>query len=839
MFSVIIDLSRAKLKKLKYIMVLELKERGTMMAAISDLINQIEDSILKERIKQELSRITSNKKFGLVFEEHFPECTPLYNVVINEGSIVARKDKVIKDLYLVDKIEGEEAFCINRISREEEIFQVEELVVVSQFGEPIFPMLMPIDKVKNNDIDNAPWHVLIEADNFHALQLLEYTHAQKIDCIYIDPPYNTGSKDWKYNNDYVDKNDNWRHSKWLAFMKRRLKVAKQLLNPEDSVLILAIDDNELFTIGMLLDEIFLGCERQIINITINPKGKAREGRLSQVDEYLIVVYIGEAKALELPLKNTATEVRWPYLRRSDIESARGTKKGGTSQFYPIYVNEKNNKIVHLGPALGPEDSIENVETIEGAIAVFPIKEDGTHMNWGLTAPTLQGLINGGFVRVLKSTNKFQAYNFSYLTTTSVSKVKSGIYKIIGTREDGSHIVVMPDGQYKKLPTVWNKNLYDANTYGTQLLGEFVKDRKFPFPKSLYSVYDAIRAFIKEKPNAFVLDFFSGSGTTMHAVNLLNAEDNGKRRCIMITNNEVSEEEAKNLQKKGIKPGDYEWEQEGICRSITWPRIKYSTLGISSNNTKIEGEYHTSVKKYKSVKRNFYHLNFITPENLDSLSKKKNLVGLIGKKVLPQSLVKKDSNYIVSKDHTTTILFDELYFVEWLEQLKNNTHIKDIYIICSSTKMYTEFKTTIESHLGELEEETPFMIPMNIGFKENIEYFKLDFLDKNNVELGRNFKEILPILWMKSGAIGNRPEISSNEMPPYMIFNNCKFAILLDESHYYYFYDAISNNRDIEYIYLVTNSEEAFNVMASNFSSDKELIQLYRDYIDNFYINGRG
>ncbi len=810
-----------------------------MMAAISDLINQIEDSILKERIKQEISRLTSNKKFGLVFEEHFPECTPIFNIDITVGSIVARKDKIIKELYEVDKIEDSQAFCINRTTKIEEKFHVDELVVVAQFGEPIFPMLTPIDKVKNNDSDNAPWHILIEADNFHALQLLEYTHLQKVDCIYIDPPYNTGSKDWKYNNDYVDRNDSWRHSKWLAFMKRRLKIAKQLLNPDDSVLILAIDDNELFTIGMLLDEVFLGCERQIINITINPKGKAREGRLSQVDEYLIVVYLGEAKALELPLKNTATEVRWPYLRRSDIESARGTKKGGTSQFYPIYVDEKTKKIVHLGQALRPEDPIENIESIDGAVAVFPIKEDGTHMNWGLTTPTLQGLIDEGFVRVLKSTNKYQAYNFSYLTTTSVSKVKAGTYKITGTREDGSHIVVMPDGQYKKLPTVWNKNLYDANAYGTQLLGEFVKERKFPFPKSLYSVYDAIRAFVKEKPNALILDFFSGSGTTMHAVNLLNAEDNGNRRCIMITNNEVSEDESNKLQNMGIKPGDYEWEQEGICRSITWPRVKYSTLGVSSNNTEIDGEYYTSVKKFKSVKRNFYHLNFITPENLDSLSKKKNLIGLIGKKVLPQSLVKKDSNFIVSKDYSSTILFDELFFNEWLEQLKENRHIKDIYIICSSTKIYTEFKTVIENTLCDLEDEIPFTIPISEGFKENIEYFKLDFLDKNNVELGRNFKEILPILWMKSGAIGDRPESNSKELPPYMIFENCNFAVLLDASHFYYFYEAISNNKNIAYIYLVTNSEEAFNEMASKFSNNKELIQLYRDYIDNFYINGRG
>jgi adenine-specific DNA-methyltransferase len=106
---------------------------------------------------------------------------------------------------------------------------VDDLVVVRRFGEAIFPSLIPMDRVKNGD-DNAPWHTLIEADNYHALQLLEYLYAGQVDCIYIDPPYNTGARDWKYNNDYVDVNDRWRHSKWLAFMSRRLKLAKRLLN---------------------------------------------------------------------------------------------------------------------------------------------------------------------------------------------------------------------------------------------------------------------------------------------------------------------------------------------------------------------------------------------------------------------------------------------------------------------------------------------------------------------------------------------------------------------------------------------------------------------------------
>ena len=125
-------------------------------------------------------------------------------------------------------------------------------MAVLEFGDPIFPSLVPMDRVQNGPAD-APWHTLIEADNYHALQLLEYLYAGQVDCIYIDPPYNTGARDWKYNNDYVDGNDRWRHSKWLAMMKRRLILAKRLLNPSTGVLIVTIDEHEVHQLGMLLE----------------------------------------------------------------------------------------------------------------------------------------------------------------------------------------------------------------------------------------------------------------------------------------------------------------------------------------------------------------------------------------------------------------------------------------------------------------------------------------------------------------------------------------------------------------------------------------------------------
>lgn len=209
------------------------------MAAINDLIRQIEDPELRNRIQSEVDKLQKQKKFGLVFEEHLPECTPLYDVPVKKGRKVALKGEKASDFYTVLKIENGKALCLKNNSSETEEYDVDKLVCIAEFGEAIYPFLKPIDTVCNAP-DSDLWHTLIEADNYHALQLLEYLYAGKVDCIYIDPPYNTGARDWKYNNDYVDNSDAYRHSKWLSMMQKRLILAKKLLNPKDSVLIVTI-----------------------------------------------------------------------------------------------------------------------------------------------------------------------------------------------------------------------------------------------------------------------------------------------------------------------------------------------------------------------------------------------------------------------------------------------------------------------------------------------------------------------------------------------------------------------------------------------------------------------
>lgn len=692
------------------------------MALLQDLIKQIDDETLRQRIMVEVNKLSKQKKFGLVFEEHLPECTPLYDVEIRIGSKVALKTGQVSDIYIVRSIDGDKAICEHKTDHEEAEFALDDLVAVAEFGESIYPYLKPIDTVCNAP-DSDLWHTLIEADNYHALQLLEYLYSGKVDCIYIDPPYNTGAKDWKYNNDYVDSSDAYRHSKWLSFMEKRLKLAKKLLNPKDSVLIVTIDEKEYLHLGCLLEELFPEARMQMISDVINPRGTTRDGSFSRTDEYLFIVQLG-GNSVFYPTAGDKHYVEWYRLRRTDYESRRGTVKGGTQQFYPIYVDEQTEKIVHIGDPLPVGQDRNTVPKIDGAIAVFPIKNDGTEMNWGVTPDTLQKLIDHRFVRVRKnSKGKPQPYLLHYISYVQIEAIKEGKASIEGYNEDGTAIVVEDEGHIIRPGSAWNIANHNAGTYGSEILATVIGEKRFTFPKSIYSTLDVLRYFLSGKPNALIVDFFAGSGTTLHSLNLLNAEDAGHRRCILVTNNEVSAAEAKTLDRKGFKPGDEEWENLGIARHVTWPRTVCSIEGHDVNGNPLEGAY-----------------------------------------------------------------------------------------------------------LGS-------EIPMADGFKANAAYFKLGFLDKASVRVGRQFCEMLPTLWMKAGCHGACPALAEQKIPDYMILQENHMAILNDNSCYAKFAEEVENAPEIETVYLVTDSDADYRSMSGGLNV-KQTYQLYRDYLDNFRINGR-
>jgi adenine-specific DNA-methyltransferase len=484
------------------------------------------------------------------------------------------KAQKLADLELLDNAEAE-----NRS------VALEELVVVAEFRDTIYPGLVSTGNVQRGD--DKPFHTVINGENYHVLKALTYTHRGKVDAIYIDPPYNTGAKDWKYNNDYVEGDDLYRHSKWLAMMERRLLVAKELLNPADSVLIVTIDEKEYLRLGLLLEQVFPESRIQMVSITTNPKGASRPDMFARVDEFAYFVLIGDSTVSGIAVSDSQGQpVRWPYLRRSDEQSIRGHRP---RQFYPVYVDPATSKIMGVGEPLAHDVARESVSTPPGVVSVFPVRDDGVEMEWGLTGPSLMRAVRGGFARASRA-NSLQPYAISYLTAPAISKVESGEYVVSGVREDGTKIVIAPGGKTTRPTTVWTESRHSAPDHGKKILGALLPTRSFPFPKSLYAVEDSLRLFVANKQNAIILDFFSGSGTTAHAVMRLNRQDGGHRQCICVTNNEVAADEQKALREQGLRPGDQGWEKHGICDYITKPRVAAAITGKTPDNDPIEGEY---------------------------------------------------------------------------------------------------------------------------------------------------------------------------------------------------------------------------------------------------------
>ncbi|SDA39057.1 adenine-specific DNA-methyltransferase [Butyrivibrio sp. INlla18] len=699
------------------------------MAAIHELIRQVNDPALRARLEQEVERLTEHKKFGLVFEEHLPECTPLYGLPIKRGSTVARKGS-IGDTYVVLKKTDTEAVCRNKISGENEVINLDELVVTAEFGEPIFPTLTPIDRVENAP-ENSLWHTLIQADNYHALQLLEYVCANQVDCIYIDPPYNTDHDEWKYNDAFVDSNDRWAHSMWLSMMKKRLVLAQRLLT-NAGVLIISIGYQELNRLVLLCEELFP--ERQIVTVTVQTSGGKPSGGFNYLQEYLVFVtplnFSGKAMDFVGGKKNA------PF---HGMTLATFSQEERPNQVYPIFVEKKTGKIIGCGKSLQElvedgtykgdlADFVYHTDEVpDGATAVWPISQKGLQCVWRLIPTRFLGDVKKGHINVIKQTpgKNSNEFGIQYLSAGIIKKINSG--EIVPKGRDkinGTYILDAYESEGSDIPTIWNEKEF-YTTKGSGQIDSIFGSKEFPYPKPLTLITEVLRACTDE--NSLILDFFAGSGTTLNAVNLLNDQDGGNRRCIIVTNNEISKKQYRAFTKAGMVPGSIEWEKHGICRSVTWPRTVATITGKRPDGSDIPGKY---------------------------------------------------------------FAFDE----------ENNNR------------------------------------PMAQGFKSNCEYFKLDFLDRDQVSLGTQFKEILPMLWMKAGAIGKRPEVVTEEPDMLILPENC-FAVLVKESAYAAFASEVKKYDSIEMVFFVTNSESAFHDMSEDIGI-KNTYQLYRDYIDNFVIGGR-
>jgi adenine-specific DNA-methyltransferase len=558
-------------------------------------------------LEREYKVLSSRLPFGLNFERHRPEAVELPQRPIRKGDKVrvlperGSAKKGDQRLWQVTKIskKGDSKVAVLELlgaaEPQTQTVALVDLVVVAEFRDTIYPGLVSTGKVQRGS--DKLFHTVINGENYHVLKALTYTHRGKVDAIYLDPPYNSGARDWKYNNDYVEGDDLYRHSKWLAMMERRLLVAKELLNPADSVLIVTIDEKEYLRLGLLLEQLFPEAAIEMITTVISAKGVARVGQFSRVEEFVYFVRIGRS-VVQLGEQNMLNESRsaketigreidWLGLRRREPTARRGARP---NQFYPIFIDANSGYIHSIGDPISDDVDRNLVEAPSGTFAVWPLRPNGSEGLWGITPDTAKRYLEDGFIRSRSYKPGQRKAAIHYLPSGTVDAIQDGRIEVTGRDEDGAVQAIYREQKGVIPKRVWNMQSHNAENGGSLIISKLIPDRRFPFPKSLYAVEDSLRFFVANKPEAVILDFFAGSGTTAHAVMRLNRQDGGSRQCISVTNNEVAAIEQEALRKRKLRPGDPEWEQHGICDYITKPRVQAAITGKTPDGEPIKGEY---------------------------------------------------------------------------------------------------------------------------------------------------------------------------------------------------------------------------------------------------------
>ena len=470
---------------------------------------------------------------------------------------------------------------------------------------------------------NEDFNILIEGDNYHSLSVLSYTHKNKIDVICIDPPYNTGNKDFIYNDHYVDKEDRYRHSKWLSFMSKRLRLAKSLLS-KNGVIFISIDDNEQSNLKVLCDEIF-GQENFIANLPRRTKSAGKTTDTVSLNHDYVLVYAKNGKVIKfraIPINDKA------YKYKDEYYSKRGSYAlSQTLDYDSLSYSDSLDYELKLG---------EHVYYAGGNKKGFLTRKAGNHRasdwTWRWSKELVDFGNKNGFIVIKKGKGgQSRIYTKTY-------------FKVVIEKINGKYEIV-PVDRAKNLSTLdLMESIYSNDVAKKDIRLIFGASAEFAYPKPVELINYLINSIYEHK-SLTVLDFFAGSGTTGQAVLELN-KDGGNRKFILCTNNENK-----------------------ICENITYERIKRVSVGYKdSENKKVEG----LGGNLKYLKTDFIKLE----KSIDYL-KHKMVVGsteiLCLKEgsfdLVSDSYRKNRIKIFQSPNKYTAILFDLFYFEDFVEQLK--------------------------------------------------------------------------------------------------------------------------------------------------------------------------
>ena len=800
-----------------------------------------------ENLARDIKDYVRGRNYGLIYEASKPEFVRMWKKPVVRGDIVnvlpprgvmedtKSEDDPSEIVYKVIGISDGVASLRDEQTDEIVTASIDDIVALARFDKPIYAGLKEIDRVERGG--DKPYHVVINGENYHALQTLVYAYQGQVDCIYIDPPYNTGATDWKYNNNYVGKDDKYRHSKWLTFMEDRLRLARKLLNPKDSVLIVTIDEKEYLRLGLLLEQLFPEAKIQMVSSVIRPSGMARGSEFSRANEYLYILRFGDCIVSPLPLseewkgniQNTTTnKVRWQSLMRGGSNSERSHSPGC---FYPIFISLDKKHILGVGKPVPIDIDYHTVKLPKDCISLFPVRPDGDERVWQYSPDKFLEIQRKGYVRISTRTKNECGVTLRYISDGWQKKVEKNQINVIGKNEDGS--LVFDDEFDNEFipPNQWWISSHNATDQGSKLLQNIIGAR-FPYPKSLYAVHDVLRFFVNNKPESLIVDFFAGSGTTLNAVNLFNAEDGGCRRCIMVTNNEVSENEEKIMTAKGLRQTDEEWQNIGIARHVTWPRTVCTIEGHDINGKPLKDDYITELIDETDAKRSITQIGYFKAFTSYAFSIRKEIICSLSGKTISKSSIEKGDVFAISNDDIS-ILWDTNFVDEWLSELEEYENVHRYLIITDDSKSFKTVKAKVLERFGTTyKKKAKRKIPMADGLKENAVFFDLEYLEPSIVSADLAFDRIAPILWLAGGCKGKILQHQKG----YVIGET--YAVLFDPRYKTRFVDAVLENKEIKTVFIVTDAAERYRSLCAELPGCR-VMQLYESYLRSFEINAIG
>jgi adenine-specific DNA-methyltransferase len=680
------------------------------VAKLETLIGKVENPELREQLLAAAGEAKSRLDWGLVFERHLPEQTRLLAAPVRMGTVVWERRSAQPRRLRVRAVDGDELIVVaeaenttadkdaptERITRN-------DVLVEHDLAQPVYPVPTPIDSIRRATPDR-PAHLVIEGENYDALAVLLTTHARAFDLLYLDPPYNTGARDWSYNNDYVDPNDTYRSSKWLAFMERRLKLGRRLVK-DDGVIVVTIDEHEVHHLGMLLETTYADARIQMVTIVVNPAG-VDQGGLSRVEEYAFFCFFGNAKkpfglgddllAEESRVRTRDSAIRWEQLLRAGNNSARADRP---NLFYPVFLDPVVDKVVGVGEPLF-EGEPDPGALIDGKRAVWPVRENGTWGNWRNSPATMQALLDEGYVRPGRYSPRRKTWVIYYVSKKIRSQIESG--EILKTERDDNGVVVLAFADVPRVAvkTVWHRVRHNAPMSGSQLLLAFMgRQSAFPFPKSLYAVRDTIDILTRDNRDALVLDFFAGSGTTLHATALLNEQDGGRRRCFLVTNNEVRATVAAELAKHGVYRGDPEFEAEGVFESATKPRVTAAVTGLRPDGSPVPGLYFDGREFSEGFSENveFLRLDYLDGAEIDyglRFADLNPLLWMWAGGIGDYTALDATLPVAIAPASPYAVLFDPAGLLELNRVLADRADISHVFVVADSPDTYSQVASEV-------------------------------------------------------------------------------------------------------------------------------------------------